>query len=162
MSERVDRYRAAMAGQDIDALADLRHPDYACYYPQSGERFLGHDKWAEAHRDYASHYDLPPFDITSVRGGTRKAKVVKPTAPRFFLQTPIVQISDTGDLLTMEGKGMWPDGKVYHWVSIIEYRDGLVWRETQYFAEPFDPPEWRAEFVEMDVEESPNATNDWT
>ncbi len=66
------------------------------------------------------------------------------------MATPIVQISDTGDLATNEGKGVWPDGRTYHWVQILEYRDGLVWRETQYFAEPFDPPEWRLPFVEID------------
>ncbi len=52
----------------------------------------------------------------------------------------------------MEGKAVWPDDKTYNWVAILEYKDGLVWRETQYFAEPFDPPEWRAPFVELDEE----------
>ena len=65
-----------------------------------------------------------------------------------FQVTPIIQVSDTGDLVTLEGKGSWPDGKVYNWVTILEYRDGMVWRETQYFAEPFEAPAWRAEFTE--------------
>jgi hypothetical protein len=30
----------------------------------------------------------------------------------------------------------------------MEFRDGKVARETQNFAGPFDPPPWRAEWVE--------------
>jgi hypothetical protein len=33
-------------------------------------------------------------------------------------------------------------------VSIMEFRDGKVARETQYFAEPFAAPDWRAKWVE--------------
>jgi hypothetical protein len=139
-----------MAEQDFEALSELRHSDYQCYYPQSGERFMGHEDWVGAHRDYAHRFDAPASLPDVIKGGDRKAEVVRTTSPRFMLPTPIVQVSDTGDLVTLEGRGDWPDGKTYHWVSILEYRDHLVWRETQYFAEPFDPPEWRAEFVEFD------------
>ena len=85
-----------------------------------------------------------------MKGGERKAEVTALTGPAWMLPTPVVSVSDTGDLVTMEGKGPWPDGKVYHWVRIIEYKDKLVWRETEYFAEPFDAPEWRAPFVTCD------------
>ena len=33
-------------------------------------------------------------------------------------------------------------------VSIMEFRDGKVAHETQYFADPFEPPAWRAQWVE--------------
>ena len=33
-------------------------------------------------------------------------------------------------------------------VSIMEFRDGKVARETQYFADPFEPPAWRTQWVE--------------
>lgn len=148
MSDKVEQYQHAMGTLDLDALGELRHPDYVCTYPQSGERFRGHEAWAKAHEDYASHFSRETVSTATVKGGEQRAEVVSTASPVMALTHPIVQISDTGDLVTMEGKGTWPDGKVYHWVSIIEYRDGLVWRETQYFAEPFDPPEWRAPFVE--------------
>ena len=150
MSERVDRYARAMAEQDFDTLAELRHEDYECYYPQSGERFRGHGNWAAAHQNYTDHFDAPTPIPDTVKGGDRKAEVVRTASPRFMLQAPIVQVADTGDLVTLEGHGEWPDGKTYYWVSILEYRDHLVWREPQYFAERFDPPVWRSEFVELD------------
>ena len=149
MNDRVALYREKSTVLDVDALAELRHPDYQCYYPQSGERYLSHEAWADAHRNYADHYGGTDPIIETTHGGERKAEVIT-TSPGFFVPAPIVQISDSGSLATFEGKGVWPDGKTYNWVSIIEFRDGLVWRETQYFAEPFDPPEWRSPYVVVD------------
>jgi hypothetical protein len=40
------------------------------------------------------------------------------------------------------------EGQSVQTVSIMEFRDGKVSRETQYFAEPFDAPAWRAQWVE--------------
>ena len=42
----------------------------------------------------------------------------------------------------------YTDGPVYT-VSIMEFRDGKVAHETQYFAEPFEAPAWRAQWVEQ-------------
>ena len=38
-------------------------------------------------------------------------------------------------------------GKHSYTVSIMEFRDGKVSHETQYFADPFDAPAWRAQWV---------------
>ena len=40
------------------------------------------------------------------------------------------------------------DGKPSHTVSIMEFRDGKVFRETQYFGDPFEPWSGRAPWVE--------------
>jgi hypothetical protein len=40
------------------------------------------------------------------------------------------------------------DGKPSRTVSIMEFRDGKVFRETQYFADPFEPWSGRAQWVE--------------
>jgi hypothetical protein len=31
---------------------------------------------------------------------------------------------------------------------IIELKDGRIWRDRRYYAEPFEAPEWRAQWVE--------------
>jgi hypothetical protein len=37
-------------------------------------------------------------------------------------------------------------------VVISELKDGKMWRDRWYFAEPFEAPEWRSQWVErMDV-----------
>ena len=40
------------------------------------------------------------------------------------------------------------DGRPFHTVSVMEFRGGKVARETHLFAEPFEPPAWRARWVE--------------
>jgi hypothetical protein len=32
---------------------------------------------------------------------------------------------------------------------VVELKHGKIWRDTRYFAEPFEPPERRAHLVEM-------------
>jgi hypothetical protein len=39
-------------------------------------------------------------------------------------------------------------GQIYTATLIIELRDGKVLWETRYYAEPFEAPEWRAQWVE--------------
>jgi hypothetical protein len=39
-------------------------------------------------------------------------------------------------------------GKRYHEVSIFEFEDDKIVRLTQYFPEPFEAPESRAQWVE--------------
>jgi hypothetical protein len=45
-------------------------------------------------------------------------------------------------------KGGSADGDRYLGVSVIELRDGKVVKETDYYAQPFQAPEWRAQWVE--------------
>jgi hypothetical protein len=40
------------------------------------------------------------------------------------------------------------EGCVFHSTAIFELKDGKIWRDTRYFAEPFEAPEWRAQWVE--------------
>jgi len=148
MRERVRRYQEAMLDLDAATLAELRHPEYKCFYPQSGECFVGHDNWAAAHNDYRSRFRAAHIQDLKLKGGEQRAQVSTVPSIMPFGSNPIVNVSDTGDLVVLEGQGLWPDGKAYNWVLILEYRDGLVWHETQYFAEPFEAPQWRAEFTE--------------
>jgi hypothetical protein len=51
-------------------------------------------------------------------------------------------------VVVMEAELAYADGSLFHGVSILELRDGKIARETDYFAEPFDPPQWRSQWVE--------------
>ena len=37
---------------------------------------------------------------------------------------------------------------VWQTISIMEFQNGKVIHETQYFAEPFEAPAWRSQWVE--------------
>ncbi len=41
------------------------------------------------------------------------------------------------------------DGKRVFAVGIMEFRDGKVTHETIYFGDPWEPPAWRAQWVEL-------------
>ena len=57
-------------------------------------------------------------------------------------------------LLVREGQWVveivsdYGDGRLFHYVSVVELKDGKMWRDTRYYAEPFEAPEWRARWVE--------------
>jgi hypothetical protein len=53
-----------------------------------------------------------------------------------------------GDLFVVEGTIDYGDGIPVSYVGIGELRDGKVARMTEYFANPFEAPAWRADFVE--------------
>ena len=53
-----------------------------------------------------------------------------------------------GDLAVVEVSLAYADRSVYRGVSIMECRDGKVAKETDYFAQPFEAPQWRAQWVE--------------
>ena len=40
------------------------------------------------------------------------------------------------------------DGSPVNVVCIMEFRDDKIAHETLYFGDPFEPPEWRSEWVE--------------
>lgn len=39
-------------------------------------------------------------------------------------------------------------GQVSDFAMILELKDGRIWRDRRYYAEPFEAPEWRAQWVE--------------
>jgi hypothetical protein len=39
-------------------------------------------------------------------------------------------------------------GRPAYTVSIMEFRNGKVMHETQYFADPFEAPAWRSQWVQ--------------
>jgi hypothetical protein len=48
----------------------------------------------------------------------------------------------------MEATSDYEEGATYHVADIIEICDGKILKETRYYAEPFEAPAWRAEWVE--------------
>jgi SnoaL-like domain len=67
----------------------------------------------------------------------------RPSKKRFAVR----RIIGSGDLWITEFILTY-DGKPSYTVSIMEFRDDKVARETQYFADPFVAPAWRAQWVE--------------
>lgn len=110
----------ALGDRDWETAAGLMHDEYVQEWPQSGERIVGRENALAIDRNYPG--GLPAMT---------------------FRRTLAAE-----DLAVMEVGLRYADGSEYLAVSILELRDGKVARETDYFARPFEPPEWRAQWVE--------------
>jgi ketosteroid isomerase-like protein len=145
MSNRgvVEAYLRAVADDDLEAQDFLLHDDYVLDYPQSGERFRGRDN----RRGVVENYPL------------RVEARIRPKVDRIigaddtFVASPLpswnmIHLVGSGDDFQATGTITYHDGSTWHWVSLLTLRGGKIWRETTYFAEPFEAPDWRAPFAE--------------
>ena len=99
---------------------NVRHQDYTMEMPQSGERFRGRENM----RAFQEAHPTPPSS----------------------LQVRRVLVKE--GLWVVEGVIDYGDGRVLEVVVISELREGKMWRDRWYFAEPFEAPEWRSQWVE--------------
>ena len=114
----LDQHWAASDAGDFETEHRIYLEDAVLEYPQSGERTRG-------------------------RGNIQSQRASQPSKKRFAIQ----RIVGGGDLWVTEFTLTY-DGKPSYTVSIMEFKDDKVARETQYFADPFVAPAWRAQWVE--------------
>jgi hypothetical protein len=114
----LERHWVASDAGDFAAEHDIYRDDAVLDYPQSGERIRG-------------------------RRNIQESRRVQPNRKRFTVS----RIIGGGDLWISEFVLTYDDAPAYV-VSIMEFSDGLVARETQYFADPFEPATSRAHLVE--------------
>jgi SnoaL-like domain len=112
------RHWDAADANDMEVEHEIYGEDCVLYYPQSGERFRG-------------------------RRNIRESRFLQPNKKGFEVQ----RIIGSGDLWVTEFILTY-DGVPSYAVSIMEFREGLVVKETQYFGDHFDPGLSRAHLVE--------------
>ncbi|HEX7824352.1 nuclear transport factor 2 family protein [Mycolicibacterium llatzerense] len=110
---------AASDVNDFDAEHRIYRSDAVLEYPQSGERIRGRDN-------------------------IQASREAQPNAKRFTVR----RIVGSGDLWISE-LIMTYDDHPYYVVSIAEFENGEIIRETQYFSDPFEPGPSRAQWVEQ-------------
>lgn len=102
---------------DISVMDEVFHEDAVMEWPASGEQVVG----AANRREVYSHMPvLPKVSNRRVFGG--------------------------GDLWVVEATLTYGD-RPFAAVLIFRLRDGKIATEIGYWAEPFDAPEWRAQWV---------------
>jgi ketosteroid isomerase-like protein len=114
----LERHWAASDASDFAVEHEIYREDAVLHYPQSGERIRGRRKIQES-------------------------RTLQPNKKRFAVQ----RIIGDGDIWVTEFVLSY-DGVPSYTVSIMEFRDGKVARETQYFGDPFKPGPSRAHLVE--------------
>ena len=111
---------AASAAGNQDLEHEIYDEQVICDYPQSSERIHGKRNL----QNLRSHHPGHPTDFS------------------------IRRLLGSGQLWITEYTITY-QGRPFHTISIMEFERGKVVRETQYFAEPFDSPAWRAQWVEQ-------------
>jgi hypothetical protein len=115
----LDQHWAASASGDLQTEHNIYHDNVLCDYPQSGEKIYGRR------------------NLQALRGH-------HPGKPSGFSVRRILGADDlwvTEYVINYEDKSLLT-------VSIMEFQDGKVIHETQYFAEPFEAPAWRSQWVQ--------------
>ena len=114
----LDQHWAASDANDFETEHLIYNEDAVLEYPQSGERTRG-------------------------RKNIQGQRASQPNKKRFTVR----RIIGGGDLWVTELILAY-DGKPSYTVSIMEFTGVKVARETQYFADPFPAPAFRAKWVE--------------
>ncbi|MDQ2934183.1 MAG: nuclear transport factor 2 family protein [Chloroflexota bacterium] len=134
-----ERYMAALNRRDLATLAELLHPDFEDFYPQSGELTRGAANLQAMIANYPGEYQDLGQD--RVIGGEDR-----------FISTPlftVLRVEGSDDVLTGVQRARYPDGSIWFIVVIAELRDGRIYRTQSFWAPTFDPPAWRAQWVEL-------------
>lgn len=134
-----EAYLRAANGRDVAALEGLFDDDFEDVYPQSGELTRGLANFRSIIEQY-------PGGGYAGQGTDRLVG----TEDRWVL-TPsftVVRIESTGDTFTGVTRSRYPDGTDWYIVTIAQMRNGKLWRAETYFAQTFEPPAWRAAWVE--------------
>jgi hypothetical protein len=114
----LDQHWAASDANDFETEHLIYHEDAVLEYPQSGE-------------------------LTRGRRNIQGQRAGQPSKKRFTIR----RIVGSGDLWVTEFILTY-DNKPSYTVSIMEFTGNKVARETQYFADPFVAPAFRAQWVE--------------
>jgi ketosteroid isomerase-like protein len=114
----LERHWAASDASDFETEHDIYRDDAILDYPQSGERIRGRRK-------------------------IQFSRAAQPNKKRFDVK----RILGAGELWITELVLIY-DGEPSYVVSIMEFHDGQVAHETQYFGDRFAPGPSRAQWVE--------------
>jgi hypothetical protein len=114
----LEHHWCASDANDFEKEHQIYREDAVLEYPQSGERIRG-------------------------RRAIQASRSVQPNLKRFAVR----RIIGAGDLWVTEYVLTY-DGRPSYTVSIMEFLNGQVARETQYFGDPFEPGPSRAQWVE--------------
>ena len=99
----------------------LLHDDYILEWPQSGERIRGRDNFAAINTNYPAEGEW-----------------------RFT----IYQIVAEGDVVVSDVTAA--DGKMIgRAITFSTIRDGKIWKQVEFWPDPFEAPAWRAQWVEQ-------------
>ena len=123
MNDKINRqlvieFWQRMGRFDFAGAGGLLHDDYVCEWPQSNERIRGRDNFVALNANYPGRWAAE-------------------------IKRVIVQ----NDHVASEVMLTWEKQTVTV-VSFYELRGGQIYREVDYWPEPYAAPDWRTQWVE--------------
>ena len=118
--ELIEQFWQTMESNDFYAVAQLLHDDFVLEWVQSGERIRGRENFAKLNTAYPTQGTWH-FTINSI-------------------------VADGDEVVTDVSV---TDGTLSDRViTFSTIRDGKIWKQVEFWPEPFSAPEWRTEWVE--------------
>ena len=116
----LENFWETMGTNDFHAASRLLHDDYTLEWPQSGERILGRDNFAEINISYPAEGKW-----------------------RFSINHVVAE----GDMVVTDVSVT--DGKVLgRAITFSTIRDRKILKQIEFWPEPFDAPAWRAQWIQ--------------
>jgi ketosteroid isomerase-like protein len=116
----VENFWLTMETNDFYAAAQLLHDDYVLNWPQSGERIRGRENFAALNTSY-------------------------PAEGRWRFKTNNIV---TGNETVVTDVSVSDGTRQDRVITFSTIRDGKIWRQVEFWPEPFEAPAWRAQWVE--------------
>jgi ketosteroid isomerase-like protein len=116
----VERFWAAMQTNDFRAVGELLHDEYVLEWPQTGEIVRGRENFVAINENF-------------------------PAAGRWSFTVHRLVADADGVATEVTVTDGWRTDRA---VTFSEVRDRRISRQTEYWPDPYDPPEWRAPWVE--------------
>ena len=109
-----------METNDFHTVSKLLHDDFILDWPQSGERILGRENFAAININY-------------------------PAEGKWHFE--VIHIVAEGDVVVTDVSAT--DGKISgRAITFSTIRDGKIWKQVEFWPDPFDAPAWRAQWVQ--------------
>jgi limonene-1,2-epoxide hydrolase len=116
----LENFWKTMKTNDFYAVANLLHDDYVLDWPQSGERIRGRENFAALNTYFPAEGEW---------------------------QFTVNQIIADGELVVTDVT-VTDGSRTDRAITFSTIRDGKIWRQVEFWPEPFEAPEWRAQWVE--------------
>jgi ketosteroid isomerase-like protein len=116
----LENFWQTMRTNDFHAVAELLHDDYILEWPQSGERIRGRENFAAINTYY-------------------------PAAGKW--RFTVNQIITEGDLVVTDVT-VSDGARTDRAITFSTVRDGKILKQVEFWPEPFEATDWRAEWVE--------------
>ncbi|MCB9026009.1 MAG: hypothetical protein H6625_06810 [Bdellovibrionaceae bacterium] len=108
-----------MSDQQWEAVKALLHSDFVAVWPQSKEKMFGSENFVSVNKYYP---------------GNHKIQLIHIHVAEDKVFTTIWIEADTGQQTFAN--------------SYFEFKDGKIFSAEEYWAEPYEAPEWRKQWVE--------------